>query len=101
LDWENHSPTGFEWGYDGSGPAQLALAILGEFLPKDQTILLHQKFKFEIISNLPRNDWTMTEDEIMAWVEKATTDGRIDNDDSLPPDEQTEIRFGHQRKRPR
>jgi hypothetical protein len=24
----NHSPDGFEWGYFGSGPAQLALAIL-------------------------------------------------------------------------
>lgn len=24
----NHSPTGFEWGYGGSGPAQLAFAIL-------------------------------------------------------------------------
>ena len=24
----NHSPDGFEWGYGGSGPAQLALAIL-------------------------------------------------------------------------
>ena len=24
----NHSPDGFEWGYDGSGPAQLALGIL-------------------------------------------------------------------------
>jgi len=21
----NHSPTGFSWGYEGSGPAQLAL----------------------------------------------------------------------------
>lgn len=28
LDLFNHSPTGFEWGYGGSGPAQLALAIL-------------------------------------------------------------------------
>jgi len=26
LDLYNHSPTGFEWGYGGSGPAQLALA---------------------------------------------------------------------------
>jgi Family of unknown function (DUF6166) len=26
LDLWNHSPTGFEWGYGGSGPAQLALA---------------------------------------------------------------------------
>ena len=24
----NHSPDGFNWGYAGSGPAQLALAIL-------------------------------------------------------------------------
>ena len=28
LDLFNHSPTGFEWGYFGSGPAQLALAIV-------------------------------------------------------------------------
>jgi len=27
----NHSPTGFNWGYSGSGPAQLALAILADF----------------------------------------------------------------------
>lgn len=26
----NHSPDGFEWGYGGSGPAQLALAILAD-----------------------------------------------------------------------
>jgi hypothetical protein len=26
----NHSPDGFEWGYHGSGPAQLALAILAD-----------------------------------------------------------------------
>jgi hypothetical protein len=28
-----HSPTGFEWGYDGSGPAQLAIAILIDAFP--------------------------------------------------------------------
>ena len=28
LDLFNHSPTGFSWGYGGSGPAQLALARL-------------------------------------------------------------------------
>ena len=28
LVLRRHSPTGFEWGYGGSGPAQLALAIL-------------------------------------------------------------------------
>lgn len=29
----NHSPSGFSWGYGGSGPAQLALAILLRYLP--------------------------------------------------------------------
>jgi hypothetical protein len=29
LDLWNHSPTGLEWGYAGSGPAQLALALIG------------------------------------------------------------------------
>ena len=28
YDLRNHSPTGFAWGYGGSGPSQLALAIL-------------------------------------------------------------------------
>src|SRR5467141_965015 len=28
LEARNHSPTGFAWGYGGSGPAQLALALL-------------------------------------------------------------------------
>jgi hypothetical protein len=32
LDLYNHSPNGFEWGYSGSGPAQLALAILADHL---------------------------------------------------------------------
>lgn len=32
LDLRRHSPDGFNWGYSGSGPAQLALAILADAL---------------------------------------------------------------------
>ena len=39
LDLRNHSPTGFEWGYEGSGPAQLALAILAHALQDDERAL--------------------------------------------------------------
>jgi hypothetical protein len=35
LDLWNHSPTGFEWGYAGSGPSQLALAMLADHLGDD------------------------------------------------------------------
>lgn len=34
LDLANHSPTGFGWGYNGSGPAQTALAILADYFAK-------------------------------------------------------------------
>jgi len=61
LDLYNHSPTGFEWGYAGSGPAQLALAILADHLGDDQEALnLYQRFKWAIIVGLPRRRWMLT-----------------------------------------
>ena len=61
-DLINHSPTGFEWGYGGSGPAQLALAILADHL-KDEAwaILLHHDFKAQVIAHLDGGkDWAMS-----------------------------------------
>lgn len=46
-----HSPTGFECGYAGSGPAQLALAILMMFTDKDNASRLHQNFKFGFLAD--------------------------------------------------
>lgn len=54
LDLSNHSPTGFCWGYAGSGPAQAALAILADYLGDDQrALLLHQDFKARVLAGLP------------------------------------------------
>lgn len=44
----NHSPDGFNWGYGGSGPAQLALAILLHFMPEEDAQTLYQIFKFSV-----------------------------------------------------
>jgi len=55
--WD-HSPDGFNWGYAGSGPAQLALAILLELTDKQTAINNHQKFKNDIIANLPNTDFS-------------------------------------------
>ena len=41
----NHSPDGFCWGYCGSGPSQLALAILLEFTDKETALANYQRFK--------------------------------------------------------
>ena len=46
----NHSPDGFQWGYRGSGPAQLALAILLDATNGDQAIaeLAYQDFTLDL-----------------------------------------------------
>jgi hypothetical protein len=67
-DLDNHSPTGLEWGYPGSGPAQLALALLADALSDDETAVhLHQRFKWAVVAKLPQErGWQMTEDEVRA-----------------------------------
>jgi hypothetical protein len=65
LDLYNHSPTGFEWGYCGSGPAQLALAILADHLADDQQALnVYQRFKWAVITELPKKRWTLNSRDI-------------------------------------
>lgn len=53
TDTYNHSRE-LAWGYAGSGPAQLALAILCDLFQGDteRALRLHQEFKFDIIVNL-------------------------------------------------
>ncbi len=63
FDLANLSPTGFEWGYCGSGPAQLAL--LADCLGNDGFAAeFHQEFKRQVVSLLPRDAWTLTEDDV-------------------------------------
>lgn len=65
LDVRNHSPTGFEWGYGGSGPAQLALAILCDHLGDDESAEgLYQAFKRHVIAGLPEGPWTLTTEDV-------------------------------------
>jgi len=67
LDLFNHSPTGFEWGYSGSGPAQLALAICANELNHDAlAVRIHQHFKARVIASITANEWTMTGEEVRA-----------------------------------
>jgi hypothetical protein len=66
LKLRNHSPAGFNWGYGGSGPAQLALAILFDYYEdKEKALRLHQAFKFRVVAAWPQeNGWTITGAEI-------------------------------------
>jgi len=66
----NHSPDGFSWGYSGSGPAQLALAILLEFTQEDLALQLHQWFKTDIIARLPQGKDFKIKLDVRQWIER-------------------------------
>lgn len=70
LDLRDHSPTGFAWGYHGSGPAQLALALLADTLEhKREALELYQEFKAGVIALLPMEaSWTMRREAILQSV---------------------------------
>jgi hypothetical protein len=64
----NHSPDGFMWGYHGSGPAQLALAVMLEFLPEEKAQGIYQKFKGEVIAALDKDKDFDIEIDITKWL---------------------------------
>jgi len=60
FDLKRLSPTGFEWAYEGSGPAQLALALLADHLGDDTGALtLYQPFMRALVAELD-NSWELT-----------------------------------------
>lgn len=66
----NHSPDGFEWGYGGSGPAQLALALLLDATGDKEIALAHyQDFKWDVVAGWGE-EWSITSEEILEWVKQ-------------------------------
>jgi len=65
----SHSPAGWEWGYGGSGPAQLSLAILldatgdGELATR-----YHQEFKWQFVAHFPLDSWQLTYRTVTGWI---------------------------------
>jgi len=79
LELANHSPSGFEWGYGGSGPAQLALALLLDYTDDEEVALAEYKaFKTEVVSQLeslgPDDCWRLTGREIDAVLREIVDD---------------------------
>ena len=67
-----HSPDGFQWGYGGSGPTDLAISILTDFLKrkniKDAKVSDYQyDFKNDFIVN-EKNDLKISSKDIEKWL---------------------------------
>lgn len=69
LDLVNHSPTGFAWGYSGSGPAQLAIAILAHETNGDLDTcpFSYMEFKDDVVSCLS-NSFEIDSGYIKNWI---------------------------------
>lgn len=68
LKLYSHSPDGFQWGYQGSGCAQLALAILLDLTGEPKlSVRLHQEFKRHLIATSSKR-LVITEPDIKRWL---------------------------------
>ncbi len=70
-DWR-HSPTGYSWGYSGSGCAELARAILADHVGAEVEPAIYQDFKNDKIATLDEKDreWKIIGGEISAWLRR-------------------------------
>lgn len=68
----NHSPNGFNWGYGGSGPSQLALGLLLEVTADSNfSLRYYQALKWDIVAKLG-DTWELSETSISEWIEQQT-----------------------------
>ncbi len=87
IPWRvrKHSPDGFEWGYQGSGPADLALNIIEAVLHYHGYVgerghcyagtycfgrawKHHQAFKREVIAKIPHDGAVIPLAEVEQWI---------------------------------
>lgn len=65
-----HSPDGFQWGYGGSGPAELARCILFDLLGKQRESFInsiYQEFKRKFIETADK-DLEIKAEDIDKWL---------------------------------
>ena len=74
-----HSPDGFEWGYGGSGPSDLALSILIDAVGPVLAEQYYQQFKWSFIANQPREGFEIKLSEVLDFIHNDTALALIDN----------------------
>ena len=67
---KNHSPNGFNWGYHGSGPSQLALALLLDVVGRAKALKHYQEFKRWHVACFSDDEWAMSAKDIKFFVEE-------------------------------
>jgi len=66
----NHSPDGFQWGYGGSGPAQLALALcIHATGDVRRAVRVYQDFKFRVLAPSKDDTFVLTREQVLEHIE--------------------------------
>ena len=73
-----HSPSGFEWSYAGSGPADFALNILALVIDPLEAGRLHQRFKGDMIASMDRDGGVIPMSHVRAWVQAVWAEEQAD-----------------------
>lgn len=63
-----HSPSGFEFGYGGAGPADLSLNILSMYVGGEKALELHQDFKSKFIATLDNKGGIISKNVIIKYL---------------------------------
>ena len=96
LDVRRHHPSGPDWGYYGTGPAQLALAILLAAGAERETAERHyQTFKNCCIARIRHRCWTLDLRDVRRWLESAAHSDFVFLDaqgQDRPPDSESRAR---------
>mgnify|MGYP000734205560 CR=1 FL=1 len=74
YDLLSASPSGFQWGYGGSGPAQLSVAVLAHAFGDEFASEHYQQFKSEVVAKLPENRWTLRTSDLDTWRQEVVDD---------------------------
>lgn len=69
FDLRALSKTGFEWTYEGAGPAQLALALLADHLDDRAALAQYEDFMRDVVAHLA-NAWRLTSGDIDAALKR-------------------------------
>ncbi|MFP6707440.1 MAG: DUF6166 domain-containing protein, partial [Alphaproteobacteria bacterium] len=72
-DLHNFHASGNEWGYEGSGPCQLALAILADHADAQTALGNYRKFVQIFVAEIEDGSWRLSSEEIDQRISQTTT----------------------------
>lgn len=67
FDLARHAD-GLNWAYSGSGPRQLAVALLADVLGDEFALELSQRFKQDVVARLPHEGFSISAEAVEEWA---------------------------------